>query len=169
MMIFLFYLFPLYFLILIYLISRNRVKNDTAFPEEAKKEVVYNKKIKLVINIIYFLGIVAIIALMAYAEYCARSWARGGWNGIHWPAPPIPLLHHILRLEPFNGYVAYAIAAGTLPMGIATIFYERCNNILKKKYPIIKRLLAWLPACYCMFMAGHIVASILISGAMAAF
>jgi|GEM_PF-2969340 len=172
-MILLLYLFPLFGLIYIYKSSEKKRKvfefDIATSKNDITKDIVIDKKVKLAVNIIYFLGIFTIFALMVYAEYCAWSWARGGWNGPHMAFPPLLFVHHFFYLEPFNAYVAYAIAVGTLPMGIATHFFVKFNSTLKSKFSSIKRVLAWMPASFCLFMIGHIIFRILITRAFANF
>ena len=122
-----------------------------------------DKKIKIAVNTLYFFGIFAIVALFAYAEYCARSWSNGIWNGFHGAAPPIPFLHHFMQLEPFNVFVTLALAVGVVPMTVTTLLFDKCNNMSEKKYSCIKKIFMWIPAGFCAFMVLHVILRLFIS------
>ncbi|MCL2212519.1 MAG: hypothetical protein FWB93_01625 [Oscillospiraceae bacterium] len=128
-----------------------------------------DKATKTTINILYFFGILTIIALIAYAEYCARSWSNGVWNGIHGVAPPIPFLRHFLQLEPFNVFVSIALAAGSIPMSATTILFGKYNNISEKRYSRLKKTLMWIPAGFCVLMVIHVILRVIINIGFALF
>ena len=164
------YVLSLFPAIYIFALNRVRLANNTPVAETS-----YTKMQKIIIGIFYFLFIFTIFALIAYIEHCARAGPRLGCLPCNSPAmfpPPIPFMSSFSAIRSIPIWFAVAIGIGTIPMGIVTYFYEKSINI-KKNFSSIKRVLVWLPANFCFFIAMHIVAEfvrrIASSHAMAGF
>ena len=151
------YAFPILMLVIAYRKGKKSQKlKKQCYNISLRKEE--NKQVKLAINALYFFGVFSFFALFTYAEYCARGWWAGNWNGYYGRAPLIPFLHHFMRLEPFNIFVSMGLVVGTIPMLAATFLFDDFNNFSDKKYASIKKVIIWIPAAlYVMVFLSVVI------------